>query len=100
MIDREHLRRFESRGADNGNTLGHHELVPRLGMQVARAHEAGLRWMGMDPADDEQIFVDAVIKHGRFVLRVARIRRALLLRDEQARHEQGIVDRSAAQHPA
>lgn len=94
------LRRLEPRRTDNSNALGQHNLVRRLGVQVARAHEAGLGGVGVDPAEDQQVVLDAVVEQGGLVLRLARVRRAPLLRDDQPADEQRVVNRRAAQDPA
>lgn len=54
----------------------------------------------MNPPQQQQILLHAVIKHDLLVLRLTCIRRTLLIRDQETPHKQRIVDRSAAQHTA
>ena len=71
-----------------------------MGMQIPTTHEARLGRMGMDPAQNHQILAIHVIEQRRLVEHLARIRRALLLGDDQLRHEERVRDQRAAQDPA
>ena len=51
----------------------------------------------MDPADHEEIFFVTVIEHGRLILRFARVGRTLLIRNQEASHEECIVNRHATE---
>ena len=95
-----HLRGLELRRTDDSDALRKHDLVGGLGVEVAGAHEAGLGGVGVDPAEDEQVVLDAVVEHGALVLRLAGVRRAALLGDQQAADEQRVVNRRPAQDPA
>ena len=69
-------------------------------MQIAGAHEAGLGGVGVDPAEDQQVVLYAIVEHGALVLRLAGIRRAALLGYEEAAYEQCVVNCRSAQDPA
>jgi hypothetical protein len=98
--DRQNVRRMKLWRAHYGNAFRHHDLIARVGVQVPRAHKARLRGMRMDPANHHEVLAAAVVKHGALVLRLARVRRALLVRDEEAPDEEGVVNRRPAQHAA
>ena len=76
-----------TRRTDNGNALGHHDLVPTMRVQVATTHETRLRRMRVDPAQYHQVLAVAVVEQRALVHRLARIGRAFLLRDHQLRDE-------------
>ncbi len=84
---------------DDSNALGQHDLVRSLGMEVAGAHEAGLGGVRMDPAEDQEVVLDAVVEQGGLVLGLTRVRSAALLGDDQRADEQRVVNRRAAQYP-
>ena len=86
--------------ADDGDALGHHDLVAAVRVQVAAAHEARLGRVGVDPAQHEQVLAVDVIEQPRLVDRLARVARARLLRDHQLGHEERVGDQRAAQHAA
>lgn len=71
-----------------------------MGMQIPRAHEAGLRRVGVNPTENEQVVLDTVRDVCLLVDGLARVRCALLLRDEQDVDEQCIVDQRAAENAA
>lgn len=56
--------------------------------------------MGVNPAQNQQIILDAVIQQRGLVLCLARIRRAFLFRDHQSADEQRVVNRRPAQDAA
>jgi len=97
VVEHWNLRRLELRRADNGNALGHHDLIPGLRMQVPRAHETGLGGMRVDPAHHQEVLVDAVIQHYRLILCFASVGRASLLRNQKAADEQGVIYRCATE---
>ncbi|KAJ8114619.1 hypothetical protein OPT61_g3546 [Boeremia exigua] len=68
----------------------HHNLVPDVRVQVARAHEAGLGGVCVDPADDEEFFFVAVGEEVFFVEGFARVACAGLQGDDEARYEEGV----------
>ena len=92
--------RLTGRGADDGDRLGHHDLVPGVGVQVATAEEAVLARVGVDPAEDEEIAGVAEGEHGGFVGGVACVGGGGLRGDEQVRGEQGVGDQGAAEDAA
>ena len=94
----DNLRGLMPRRADYSDTFGHHDLIPSLRVKVARAHEACLRGMSMDPTQHEQVLLDAVVQHARLVLHLTSVRRALLLRDEQTADKQRVINRSATKY--
>ena len=78
-----------SRRAHDRNAFRHHDLISRLSMQIARAHEAGLRRVGVDPAEDHEVFGVAVVEDGGFVDRLAGVGSGGLFGDEEAGDEEG-----------
>ena len=86
--------------ADNGDALRHHDLVSDMGVQISRGHEARLGGMRVDPADDQQLFFVAVVEKLLLVERLARVARAGLFRDDEARDEEGVVLEDPAEHAA
>ena len=71
-----------------------------MGMQIPTTHEARLGRMGMDPAQDHEILAIDVVEQRGLVHHLARIRRALLLGNDELRHEERVRDQRAAQDPA
>ena len=69
-------------------------------VQIPTTHEARLGRMGMDPAQDHQLLPIAVIEQRALVHHLARVARALLLRDHQLADEQRVRDQRPAQEPA
>lgn len=86
--------------ADNGDALRHHDLVSNMGVQISRGHEARLGGMRVDPADDEQFLFVAVVEELLLVERLARVARAGLFRDDEARDEESVVFEDPAEHAA
>lgn len=93
-------RRLKARRADNSNALWHHNLVPRLRVQIPRAHKATLRGMRVNPSNHQQILRDAIVQQRRLINRLAGIRRAPLLGYDERRHEQRVINRRAAEDAA
>lgn len=89
-----------ARRTNNSDTLGQHDLIATVGMQIPTAHETCLRRMGVDPTKDHEIFRVAIIKQLLLIDGLARIRRARLFRDDQAGHEQRIRDQRPAENAA
>ena len=93
------VRRLAGR-ADDGDALGEHNLVPAMRVQVSGAHEAGLRGVGVDPAEDHEVFGVAVVEDGGFVDRLAGVGGGGLFGDEEAGDEEGVGDEGAAEDAA
>lgn len=93
------VRRLAGR-ADDGDALGEHNLVPAMRVQVSGAHEAGLRRVGVDPAEDHEVFGVAVVEDGGFVDRLAGVGSGGLFGDEEAGDEEGVGDEGATEDAA
>jgi hypothetical protein len=52
----------------------------------------------MNPPQKKQILIHAVVEHDLFIFCLTRIRRALLIGDQETPDKQRIVDRRTAQH--
>ena len=66
-------------------------------MQIARAHEACLSWVGVYPAQLYEIFLVHEVESGGFVGRLAGVRGAPLLRNQQGCDEKCVVDAGPAE---
>lgn len=89
-----------ARRADDSDALGEHNLVPAVRVQVSGAHEAGLRGVGVDPAEDHEVFRVAVVEDGGFVDGLAGVGGGGLVGDEEAGDEEGVGDEGAAEDAA
>ena len=61
-----------------------------MGVQVSAAHKAGLRRMSVNPTEDHQLFLVAVIEQLFFVQRLASVARASLFGNDEPCDEERI----------
>lgn len=88
--------------ADNRNALGQLNLVPDVGVQVSTAHEARLRGVRVDPAEDHEVLglgVDVAVEV-LLIDHLARVGRRRLLGDDELGDEEGVAHQRAAQDAA
>jgi hypothetical protein len=52
----------------------------------------------MNPPQKKQVLIHTVVEHDLFILCLTRIRRALLIGDQETPNKQSVVDRCTAQH--
>lgn len=69
-------------------------------MQVSRAHEAGLRRVGVDPTKHHDILALAKLHYFLLIVRLAGVARAGLLGDHQVTNKEGVVDGCATEYAA
>ena len=69
-------------------------------MQIPATHKARLRRMRMYPAQHHQLLTIAVVKQHALVRHLARVARALLVRDDEPADEERVGDERPAQHAA
>ena len=71
-----------------------------MGMQISTTHEAGLGWMGVNPAQNHKILRSTVIKECTLVDSFTCIACAFLLRYNNFRNEECVRDQSPTEHTA
>lgn len=94
------LRRRLCGRAHDRDALRQHDLVAAVRMQIARAHEARLGWVGVDPTENHEVMLVAIVEEGALVDRLACVGRRLLLGNYEPADEEGVGDERAAEDAA
>ena len=85
-----------ARRTDNRHALRQHHLITGMSVQVPAAHEARLRGVGVDPAEDDEVRerIDVIEQVG-FVRHLARVRGGGLAGNDEFGDEEGIGEEGA-----
>lgn len=89
-----------ARCANNRYALRHHHLISAMRVKVSTTHEACLRRVSVDPPQNHQIFPIHIVEQLAFVDRLACIRCAFLVGNDQLGYEERVRYESAAEDPA